>query len=124
MLTEKFTVQLTLDLDEIDIIILDSLRRFPTKRWKVYQLRIILEYKGFTVTSAQIRDRLRLLKALSVISAEKGRRVNSYLLHMTCPMSPAADHLLYSSNDIVKAETGPGDEFPSGEKRSSSVFRK
>jgi hypothetical protein len=60
MLTEKFTVQLTLDLDEIDIVILDSLRRFPSKRWKVYQLRIILEYKGFTVTSAQIRDRLFL----------------------------------------------------------------
>ena len=86
---KKITVQMTLDLDEIDSVILDSLSRFPTKRWKVFQLKIILEYKGFSVSSAQIRDRLRLLRAFSVISSEKGRRVHSYLIKMTCTMSPA-----------------------------------
>ena len=121
---KKITVQMTLDLDEIDSVILDSLSRFPTKRWKVSQLKIILEYKGFSVSSAQIRDRLRLLRAFSVISSEKGRRVHSYLIKMTCTMSPAPVNLLYSSRDIVKAETGPDEVIPSGEKRSSSVFWK
>lgn len=64
----------------------------------MHQIKTILEYEGYDVSSAHIRDRLRLLSALSVIVSYHGTRVDMY--QVTCSMSPDTLDLLYSQNNI------------------------
>lgn len=117
----SLTLKVQIDLDQIDLTILKAFLRYPNKRWRVQQLKTILEYEGIDITSAAVRDRLRFLVAISIIGSHKGSRVSIY--ELTCSMSSDQLHLLYSAENMEKMETGLDEVFPSS-KRGNSVFRK
>ena len=102
-------------------MIMVVMQRFPTKKWKVQQIRTILEFNGITETSARIRDRLLFLSNVHLVDRIRGNRVD---LYGTCSMSTASHDLSSAFIEYEIRKTGPDDVFPSGEKRSSSVFRK
>lgn len=94
------------------MILMEIFQRWPTKRWKVHQLRTILEYSDISISSAAIRDRLRILSSLSVILREGGSRVDSYHVNVLSEvahkynMLPAAHHLSYARSHDASRNTG------------------
>lgn len=74
------SMRLVLDvtLDDVDEKILDVLRRYPSRSWKVHQIRTILQYEGIELGSGHIRYRLQILSALSLVRRERARRGDRY----------------------------------------------
>ena len=68
-------------LDPIDRAILDIFLMHPTWRFKVHQIKTILEYQNFHVGHAMIAKKLEFLVITTVLLRQKGSRVYSYFLH-------------------------------------------
>ena len=78
MIVTETRITVNASIDSIDTLILDILKRFPSRSLKLHAIINILEYEGIFMNYAQLRDRLRRLVILGLVCRHRGKRTDRY----------------------------------------------
>ena len=70
-------ISIITELDSTDMQII-SILQASKKSWSAYQIHTLLEYRGVEISSSSLRERLKRLATISIISSERGSRVFRY----------------------------------------------
>ena len=70
-------ISIITELDSTDMQII-SILQASKKSWSAYQIHTLLEYRGIEISSSSLRERLKRLATISIISFERGSRVFRY----------------------------------------------
>ena len=73
-------ISIITELDSTDMQII-SILQASKKSWSAYQIHTLLEYRGIEISSSSLRERLKRLATISIISSERGSRVFRYKMH-------------------------------------------
>ena len=73
----SFKISIVTDLDSTDMRIL-SIFQSSRKSWTASQIKTLLDYQGISVSPSSLRERLKRLVTLSILSSERGSRVFRY----------------------------------------------
>ena len=85
MIVTETRITVNASIDSIDTLILDILKRFPSRSLKLHAIMNVLEYEGVLMNYAQLRDRLRRLVILGLVCRHRGKRTDHYSI-------PQEDH--------------------------------
>ena len=78
-------ISIITELDSTDMQII-SILQASKKSWSAYQIHTLLEYRGVEISSSSLRERLKRLATISIISSERGSRVFRYKMqHFSIP---------------------------------------
>jgi hypothetical protein len=78
MIVTESRIMVNAGIDSIDTLILDILKRFPSRSLKLHAVLDILEYEQVLMNYAQLRNRFRKLVILGLVCRHKGKRVDRY----------------------------------------------
>lgn len=80
MAQEEIEITLKVCLDELDREILSIFSSYPTRSYKVNQIKTLLDYRGLILSPQKIEKRLDFFVVLTILRKRKGSRVYSYFL--------------------------------------------
>ena len=85
MTVTKARITVNASIDSTDMLILNILKRFPSRSLRLHAIINVLEYEGVFMNYAQLRDRLRKLVILGLVCRHRGKRTDHYSI-------PQEDH--------------------------------
>lgn len=77
---DSLRVNLEIQLDEIDKKILSIFSSYPTRSYKVNQVKTLLDYQNIFLSPQKIEKRLDFFVVTTILGKRKGSRVYSYFL--------------------------------------------
>lgn len=77
---DSLEVKLEIQLDVIDKKILSIFSSHPNRKFKVSQIKVLLDHQNIVLSSQRIEKRLDFFVTTTILAKRKGSRVYSYFL--------------------------------------------
>ena len=74
----ELRITVNASFDSTDQLIMNILRRFPSRTLKIHSILNLMEYEGVFMNYKQLGDRLRRLVILGIVCRHKDKRTDRY----------------------------------------------